>query len=172
MRTRVGFVAIPLLLLSVAACGGGSEPDRAAPPAKNAAPPAENAAPPGQAAQLPAGTGVKITQSSLGPILTDQANRTLYAFTKDKGGASSCDADCIATWPALTSTSQVTAGEGAKAALLKGAQRAEGTTQASYGDWPLYYYAGDVAAGDINGQGVDGVWFVITPDGKLVRTKP
>lgn len=39
----------------------------------------------------------------------------------------------------------------------------------TYGDWPLYYYVGDTVPGDVNGQGLDGEWFAVAPDGKLVR---
>ncbi|MGW2850241.1 hypothetical protein ACWC5G_36810, partial [Streptomyces sp. NPDC001274] len=39
----------------------------------------------------------------------------------------------------------------------------------TYGDWPLYYYVGDMGPGDVNGQGLDGEWFAVSPDGKLVR---
>ena len=36
------------------------------------------------------------------------------------------------------------------------------------GDWPLYYFAGDAAPGDMNGQGVGGNWWVVAPDGTLI----
>src|SRR5687768_16925918 len=98
MRTRVGFAAAMLLVLGLTACGAGGKS-------------AENK----DAAQRPANKAVsakvKITQTSLGAILTDDKDRTLYAFTKDKDGASNCADDCIATWPALTA-SQTVAGDG------------------------------------------------------------
>lgn len=34
--------------------------------------------------------------------------------------------------------------------------------------WPLYFYAGDTAPGDVNGQASGDVWFVAAPDGSLV----
>jgi len=38
------------------------------------------------------------------------------------------------------------------------------------GKWALYYYAGDGAPGDANGQGVNGKWFAIDGKCKLVKT--
>jgi predicted lipoprotein with Yx(FWY)xxD motif len=154
MRAR--FVLLgAALTVGLAACGGGSGGDKATKPA---------------AAQAAGGqASIKISTSSLGDILTDQSGRTLYGFTNDKGGTSSCTGQCIATWPALASKDKVTAAAGANPALLKATQRAEGTSQATYGDWPLYYYAGDMGPGDVDGQGVDGVWFVVGADGKLIK---
>ena len=37
-----------------------------------------------------------------------------------------------------------------------------------YGDWPLYYFAADAAAGDTTGQGVGEKWFVVGADGALI----
>ena len=41
--------------------------------------------------------------------------------------------------------------------------RPDGSMQVAYKGAPLYYYAGDSAAGDTNGQGVGGNWFVAAP---------
>lgn len=158
MRIRIALAAAPLLALGLAACGAGADTDTKA---------GSNPAP---KAQQPVEAEVKIVESSFGPILADQANRTLYAFAKDKGGSSACSADCLATWPALTSAKPATPGAGTDTALLASIPASEGSTQARYGEWPLYYYAGDVTAGDVNGQGVDGEWFVVKPDGKLIKT--
>jgi predicted lipoprotein with Yx(FWY)xxD motif len=114
-------------------------------------------------------SSVRISQSSLGSILTDQNGRTLYAFANDKNRNSTCTGQCIATWPALAGSKAVTATSGAQMSLVGETKRTEGTLQATYGDWPLYYYAGDMNPGDVDGQGVDGVWFVIGADGKLIK---
>jgi predicted lipoprotein with Yx(FWY)xxD motif len=118
------------------------------------------------------GVRVEVAQSSLGPILTDQNGRTLYAFVHDKNGTSSCTGDCLATWPALASRQAPAVGTGAAKDLLAQTTRAEGTVQATYGNWPLYYYVGDVGPGDVDGQGVDDAWFVVGADGKLIKTTP
>jgi predicted lipoprotein with Yx(FWY)xxD motif len=155
MRIRMAVVGTALLAAALTACGGGTE----------------KAAQSGEAKEAKAATptSIKVSDSSLGQILTDQQGRTLYAFTKDKGGSSTCTDTCIATWPALTTGGDVKAGSGLTPALVGKTERTEGATQAKYGEWPLYYYAGDAAPGDLNGQGVDGEWFVVKTDGKLQR---
>ena len=35
----------------------------------------------------------------------------------------------------------------------------------------LYYFSGDAAAGDTNGQGVGGIWYVVGPDGSAIDTE-
>jgi hypothetical protein len=52
--------------------------------------------------------------------------------------------------------------------LMGTTRRDDGTTQVTYNDWPLYYFAGDELPGDSNGQGVGDVWWMITPAGELV----
>ena len=42
-------------------------------------------------------------------------------------------------------------------------QRANGTLQVTYNGEPLYFYSKDAAPGDVNGQNVGGVWFVVNP---------
>ncbi|GAB1640151.1 hypothetical protein [Krasilnikovia sp. MM14-A1259] len=123
-------------------------------------------------AAKPAPAGIHLEESAVGSILVDGNGRTLYAFTRDKDGTSSCTGPCIATWPALTAQAPLTTGAGVDASLLSTVARTEGATQAVYGGWPLYYYAGDAGAGDIDGQGVDGAWFVVGGDGKLVKADP
>ncbi|MGW5675591.1 COG4315 family predicted lipoprotein [Streptomyces sp. NPDC003860] len=155
--------AAALALLTLTACGGS-----------DGAPSSDGGKGAGAmgvgASAKPAGASiVQVADSSLGRILVDEKGRTLYGFTKDKPGASSCDADCVAVWPALTSARDIAAGPGVQAALLTEAKLEEGAEQAVYGDWPLYYYVGDTAAGDVNGQGLDGEWFAIAADGKLVK---
>src|SRR5262249_12131955 len=76
------------------------------------------------------------------------------------------------TWPALASRQAATVGSGADQALLSETTRTEGTRQATYNNWPLYYYVGDVGPGDVDGQGVDDAWFVVGADGKLIKTNP
>jgi predicted lipoprotein with Yx(FWY)xxD motif len=111
---------------------------------------------------------VKTAQTSLGTILVDAGEgKTLYIFMPDNKGPSTCTGDCAKLWPALTGPA--TAGAGADASLLGTAKRTDnGTEQATYNGWPLYYFGGDSAAGQTNGQGIAGKWYVIDATGTPV----
>ena len=116
------------------------------------------------------GMTVSMADSDLGQILVDGEGMTLYLFTNDSPGTSVCEGDCLVAWPALEG--EVGAGDGVDADLLGTIERSDGTTQAAYGDWPLYYWAQDSAPGDVTGQGVNDVWYVIGADGTAIQTIP
>ena len=61
------------------------------------------------------------------------------------------------------------AGEGVDATLLGTITRDDGSTQVTYNGWPLYYFHEDAAAGDTNGQGLGGVWFLVSPEGEAIE---
>ena len=103
------------------------------------------------------------------PILVGADGRTLYAFTKDVDGQSTCFDACAAAWPAVTVTDGFTPPAGVDPALVSTVDRPDGSKQLKVGKWPLYYYAGDGAQGETNGQGVGGVWFVVKADGTLIK---
>jgi predicted lipoprotein with Yx(FWY)xxD motif len=165
-KTLAGAALLFALALVLAACGGNDDggSGTAAPEA-----PAATAAPETTAAPAAGGTTVAVADSRLGDILVDGEGRTLYAFTKDQGDQSACSGQCADNWPALEGTA--TAGTGAQASLLSSAMQAGGDAQVTYGGRPLYYFAGDAKPGDVNGQGVGNVWFVVTAGGDLVKEK-
>lgn len=114
-----------------------------------------------------AGVTVAVASSDLGDVLVDGEGRTLYMFVPDDQGDPTCTDDCAATWPPLEGPA--TAGDGADGSLLATAPHPSGVTQVTYGGWPLYHFASDAAPGDVNGQGVNDVWFVVGPDGEPLR---
>ena len=111
---------------------------------------------------------VELTESELGEILTSEG-RTLYVFTPDAGGAPTCNDDCATSWPPLVADGAPTVGEGLDDALFASATRDDGDEQVTVDGWPLYFFSGDAAAGDTNGQGVGGVWYVVGPDGAAIE---
>ena len=116
------------------------------------------------------GTVMVTEDDELGEILTDGAGFTLYLFTRDtqNAGASTCTGGCLENWPPFIVDGEATAGEGVDEALLGVITLDDGTTQATYNGWPLYYYVDDLAAGDTTGQGVGDVWYALTPEGEQV----
>ena len=169
---------------------------------------------------------VRVSEAAdFGPILVDSNGLSLYLFMNDTqdSGTSTCTADCLVEWPALTCaaagagndnsntnanangnsntntegntnsndntnanantndntngttgtrgecSSETMAGEGVDATLLGTITRDDGSTQVTYNGWPLYYFQDDAAPGDTNGQGLDGVWFLVSPEGEAIE---
>jgi predicted lipoprotein with Yx(FWY)xxD motif len=113
-----------------------------------------------------AGPVVTTSETDLGQILVDGEGMTLYLFTQDSPNTSVCVDDCLAAWPILEG--EPTAGEGADDSKLGSFTREDGRVQATYNEWPLYYFAQDQAPGDTTGQAVNDVWWVIDRDGEAV----
>jgi predicted lipoprotein with Yx(FWY)xxD motif len=164
MRRRlvVSFAAATAFLT---ACGGpdaASEPEPADQASGTEAAPTES--PTGDIAAV---STVTTTSSGHGQILVDDDGMTLYVFDSDDGSTSTCYDACAQTWPPLEGPAE--AGEGADGALLGTTTRDDGMVQVTYDGQPLYRYAADQAAGGTNGQGVGGVWSVVSADGAAVR---
>ena len=152
----------------VAACssGGGGAASASAPAASEAPSASASEAPAAsESASAAAGAEIKLADSSLGQIIVDGAGKTLYMFTPDEGGTPTCYDDCATAWPPLVAAdaASVTAGTGLDASKITVVDRTDGTKQVKYGEYPLYYFANDAAAGDVNGQGLNDVWFVAEP---------
>jgi predicted lipoprotein with Yx(FWY)xxD motif len=123
-----------------------------------------------------AGTGaaaiVTVADTGLGAVLTGGDGRTLYLFTVDEPGVSNCTGDCLAAWPPLLTEGSPEAHGTADASLVGTLTRDDGTVQVTYAGWPLYFFAGDAVPGDTSGQGVNGVWYAVAPDGTMVSGDP
>ncbi|GAB4003580.1 hypothetical protein GCM10029992_45870 [Glycomyces albus] len=111
---------------------------------------------------------VSTGETSLGEVLVDGEGMTLYLFTDDTDGTSTCYDECAANWPPLLVEGTADVDGGADEALLGTTERDDGSTQVTYNDWPLYYWAADAAPGDVDGQGVGGVWYVLDAAGDAV----
>jgi len=107
-------------------------------------------------------------EDTLGSFLVDDKGMTLYLFTKDTPNTSNCYEKCAIAWPPLLTTGDAVAGDGVDASLLGTTARTDGTTQVTYNGWPLYYYEKDKAPGDVVGQNVGEVWFVVSPSGEMI----
>lgn len=130
-------------------------------------PPASTA--PGSSAGASGGTLDTATSASLGRIVVNGAGMTVYVYDKDTRGAtaSACTGACVSSWPAVTTTSaspKVTGVTGTIGTITA----VNGGRQITLNGLPLYTYSGDTAAGDARGQGVDGIWWVVSPAGDKI----
>ena len=116
---------------------------------------------------------VKVSESAdFGSILVDGEGMSLYVFmddTQDSGTSACTDTECTTEWPPLTTDGDPVAGEGADGTLLGTATRDDGTTQVTYNGRSLYHFSGDTAPGDTNGQGMEGKWFLDSPEGEAIQ---
>jgi predicted lipoprotein with Yx(FWY)xxD motif len=87
-------------------------------------------------------------------FLTDSSGRALYLWTPDTKTTSLCSGACTAAASDLGTIS-----------------RSDGTKQVTYAGHPLYYFSGDMAAGQTNGEGNNGFgapWYLVAPSGQQI----
>jgi predicted lipoprotein with Yx(FWY)xxD motif len=114
-------------------------------------------------------SGATTASNALGKIIVDGAGHTAYFFDNDtaNSGKSACSGGCSATWPAITSSS--------KSPTVSGVTGTVGTIadgsrfQITINGLPIYAYSGDNSAGDTNGQGSGGTWWVAGANGKEIK---
>ncbi len=170
---RFALLALVALALGIAAAGcGGSSSSSAAPASGTNASSGSSGlyGGGGSSSSSSSAVSVKTASSSLGTILVDQDGKTLYLFEADKGGTSSCNGTCTSYWPPVTG--EATAGSGVTAGMLGTTKRSDGSMEVTYGGHPLYWFSGDTAAGDTNGEGLTdfgGAWYAVSPAGKAVQ---
>ena len=167
VRYSVG--ALVMLVLLVTACAPQAAPTTA--PVATQPPATE---PPATEPAVVPVTGAAVVSlgqnDDLGSFLVDEKGMTLYLFTKDTPNTTVCYEKCAVAWPPLLTAGDPVAGEGVDASLLGTTARTDGTVQVTYNGWPLYYYEKDKAPGDVVGQNVGDVWFVISPAGEMINT--
>ena len=115
---------------------------------------------------------VKVVQTpGYGKLLVTSSGLTLYRFTNDRRGRTTCFGTCARFWPPLVVKGKQTpiAGPGLRASRVGTIERAPGVRQVTYGGFALYRYAPDKQPGDVEGQGVQGTWFVVSSTGRLIR---
>lgn len=154
-----------VVLLTAAACGSAS-PQPAAP----AAPAGGAAATSGPASSNHEVSALKTASTPLGDVVTDGSGMTLYLFTKDTKGTtkSACTGQCLNYWPPAlmgSSAPKLTGVTGTVGSIAAPG----GGKQVTLNGWPLYYYAQDKAAGDVLGQGVMNIWWVVDTSGNPIK---
>lgn len=124
-----------------------------------------------QPAQATTTATVTTKSLSLGKVLVNDKNLTLYLFLADKSTTSTCTGACAKTWPPLTVTGKPTGSGGVDAKKLGTSKRSDGSTQVTYNGHPLYRFAADTKPGNTRGQGLNAFgakWYVLGTDGKQI----
>ncbi len=103
--------------------------------------------------------------SHIGTVLTTASGLTLYRFTEDPAGGSTCTGACAKVWPPLLA---------AKGTHIKGPKGVKGLSliEVGNGHWQvafhnvaLYRFEGDKKKGQAKGQGIAGEWFAVLKSG-------
>ncbi|WP_239540785.1 hypothetical protein [Spongiivirga citrea] len=101
--------------------------------------------------------------ATFGSVMTNSEGFTLYFFAPDTKDESNCNGTCEGAWPAFYAET-LTLDNGLNASDFGEITRNDGSKQTTYKGWPMYLFSSDTAAGQINGDGSGGVWFVAKPD--------
>jgi predicted lipoprotein with Yx(FWY)xxD motif len=190
LRKLPTLLLVPVSVLAIAACGSSHKnttSTAASPPATTTTSPpvattttATTTAPATTSTTSAPANGPKIsaaTVAPLGPVLVNAQGRTLYIFVPDNDKKVTCTGGCAAIWPpAFVPSGQNPVASGSvKQSLLGSDPDPSGGQVITYAGWPLYTYVADGAAGKATGQAINlngGLWYVISPSGTVIKTKP
>ena len=102
------------------------------------------------------------TNDTLGTYLVNETGFSLYYFANDApgNGSSTCYGNCMVAWPPFYAEN-ISVPESLNASEFTDAMRTDGKEQTAYKGWPLYYNLKDTKPGDVLGQNVNKVWFVV-----------
>jgi predicted lipoprotein with Yx(FWY)xxD motif len=163
LGTGLGILA---LAIALTACGGSpgasSTSSSATSPSPTASSPAASSTPAG-AAEL------KTASSSVGERVVAANGKSVYIFAKDvkDSGKSACTGGCATNWPAVTTTSTKPAVDGVSGTIGT-IPTADGKMQITINGMPIYFYSKDEDSSDTYGQGVGGVWSLVSPSGSML----
>lgn len=174
MKKQLG-TGLGILALAIALTGCGGSPGAtstssgATSPGPTASSSASSSASGTTSSSASAAAELKTASSSIGERVVAANGKTVYVFTKDvKGsGKSACTGGCAASWPAVTTTSATPAVDGV-GGTIGTIPTADGKMQITINGMPIYFYSKDEDSNDTYGQGVGGVWFMVSPSGSML----
>ena len=154
-------VPLSLLALTLAACGGGAATTSSSSSTGTAA--------------SSSGAAVSVASTSLGRVLVDSHGHTLYMLTADSRGHSTCNAQCLAYWPAVAVPKSLPHAFAGVTATVSSTALPSGGRTLTAGGLPLYTFIKDQKPGDVTGQGLalfGGTWYAVSPSGHSVTSMP
>ncbi len=113
------------------------------------------------------GTVITTGDSEYGEMLFGGNGQAIYIWEVEKSSQPGCYGDCAEAWPPVLTDGAPSSSGNVNGDLLGTTQRSDGSTQVTYKNHPLYYYAnegpGEVKCHNVNLNG--GLWWVIQPSG-------
>lgn len=171
VRGSLAAIAVAVLTLTgCASAGTGSYAEKSSDSSESAGPTASDA--PGSTDKTDQPV-LATADSTFGSIIVDGTGRSVYVFDKDTpgSGSSACEGDCLAKWPAVPATDDSPGVKGVTGTVAT-ITRSDGSRQVTVNGSPVYLFAGDLAAGDVKGQGIGGIWWLVGPDGTKITKTP
>jgi predicted lipoprotein with Yx(FWY)xxD motif len=168
MKRSTVVVLSAVFVLAVAACGGSSSSKSSASSSSPTTLATTTTSAPATTGASSASTLGVATNSKIGQaILVNGSGNTVYLFEPDGTSTSSkVPAGIKANWPAVTGAATVGAGlDQTKVAVQ---MQPDGTSQVMYNGHLLYTFVGDTKPGDAAGQGLGGIWFVLSSAGEKI----
>jgi predicted lipoprotein with Yx(FWY)xxD motif len=108
---------------------------------------------------------IEVADTTIGPVLTDDTGRSLYVFLLDDAHTIACLDDCRNTWAPVLIDGKLGLPDEVHRSLFDRRELDDDTTQLAIAGQPLYRYAGDLEPGDMAGQGLETLWYLVAPDG-------
>ena len=161
-KLSLSLTGTALLALILAGCSTATTTPSSAPSSTPSSAPAAASA---------AGTDLTVATTGLGKIVVDGKGMTVYFYDPDKAnsGFSACKGQCAAVWPALAPSTASPTFKGISATVGK-IGGTDGGMQITINGRPLYTYSGDSSPGNTNGQGIEGIWYVVSPTGDEMKS--
>lgn len=130
--------------------------------------PTKPSSPKGSTHEARTGTVLKTDSSDFGAMLFDRTGQAIYLFDRETGRRPRCYGACADAWPPVLTDGLPRATGDVRSGLLGTTRREDGSTQVTYADHPLYYYAhegkNEVLCHNVSQFG--GRWLVVTPRGE------
>ena len=169
MDTSLSRAAVATSLLAITALAGCGSSDTTTPASSTSSSSSSTSSTSSTSSPSSAAADLGVAETSLGQVVVDGSKMTVYVFTKDKpgSGASACTGDCLVAWPPVTTTAETPTLDGVTGTV--GTITAQdGSKQVTLNGSPLYLFAKDTKPGDVTGQGVGKVWYVVDPAGTML----
>ena len=168
MKRSVGLAAASLVgALALAACGSssGSKGGGASTTSTTKASTTSSTSAAGATATL------QLADTSLTKVVAGSDGKVLYLYKPDgTAEVSTVPAAILKAWPPAVVTTTPTVGAGLDKSLVSIGTQPNGQKWVRYNGHLLYVFTGAAAPGDINGNGLGGVWYAVTAAGDAVAS--